>query len=260
MIIHQIFSNNAFRNFSYLIEGKNGRAICIDPYDGKQVVDYAESKGISIFAMINTHSHGDHTCGNEYVLKHTACEYWAYEGSEAVDCEVNKFLIDGEYIDFDKYSKIKIIYTPGHIDGHICLVTYKDGLPYALISGDTVFNSGVGNCNSGSPEVLYETIANRIMQLPQNLWLYPGHDYVETNLKFVLSFWDNEFARKLLDDYSSLKDGEYLSTTLEMEHMINPFFNFNNPELVEILEKAENRKILDEKDVFVTLRKMRDNW
>ena len=58
----------------------------------------------------------------------------------------------------------------------------------ALFSGDTLFNAGAGNChNGGNAEDLYTTFAEQLSRLPDITRIYPGHDYIENNLKFTLA-------------------------------------------------------------------------
>src|SRR3546814_2388549 len=74
--------------------------------------------------------------------------------------------------------------TPGHTPIHISLFGESD-VPH-LLCGDTVFNAGVGNCNRGDPQVLHATFRNKIAPLPDTTRIYPGHDYIENNLRLTL--------------------------------------------------------------------------
>ena len=68
---------------------------------------------------------------------------------------------------------------------HICLRSHGD--QPALFSGDTLFNAGAGNChNGGDPTTLYATFADQLARLPDDTRVYPGHDYIENNLRFTL--------------------------------------------------------------------------
>ena len=71
----------------------------------------------------------------------------------------------------------------------------------ALFCGDTLFNAGAGNChNGGHPAELYKTFDEQLARLPSSTLIYPGHDYVENNLRFTLDCEpDNKKAREMLD-------------------------------------------------------------
>ncbi len=78
--------------------------------------------------------------------------------------------------------------TPGHVPDHLAFSWQRGADQLALFSGDTLFNAGVGNCKSAgaSVEALFET-TNRLKKMPNQMVLYPGHDYVLKNLLFAKS-------------------------------------------------------------------------
>ena len=85
---------------------------------------------------------------------------------------------------------------------HLCLLLEGPGGPKGIFSGDTLFNAGVGNChNGGDPEVLFETVSKQLKDLPGDVLLYPGHEYLENNLGFTLDREpSNGDAKTLLDE------------------------------------------------------------
>ena len=87
---------------------------------------------------------------------------------------------------------------------HICLRSHGDRP--ALFSGDTLFNAGAGNChNGGNPEDLYATFVDQLARLPDDTQVYPGHDYIENNLRFTLAREpDNTAANAMTDDEAKL--------------------------------------------------------
>src|SRR5260221_13766704 len=69
MIVEQIWTANAYRNFNYLIAcPATGEALAIDPLDHAKCLAAAKAKGWSITQILNTHEHGDHTGGNPEVV------------------------------------------------------------------------------------------------------------------------------------------------------------------------------------------------
>ena len=90
---------------------------------------------------------------------------------------------------------------PGHAGPHD--VPHLPALAHrqpALFCGDTLFNAGAGNChNGGHPDELYKTFAEQLAKLPDDTLIYPGHDYIENNLRFTLDREpDNAEAKALL--------------------------------------------------------------
>lgn len=143
----------------------------------------------------------------------------------------------------------------------------EQGKSKAIFTGDTLFNAGVGNCyRGGDPEILARTILEQIYPLENEIVLYPGHDYLESNLKFTLSLDpSNQYAIDTLKESDRLqKDVEFLTTTLGKEKKINTFLQCDRPskDLLENLRKKSTLHVTknDPKSVFVSLRSLRDHW
>ena len=76
MIVEQIWTANAYRNFNYLIAcPQNGEALAIDPLDHRKCLDRAQAHGWEITQILNTHEHGDHIGGNKAMVRATAVSY-----------------------------------------------------------------------------------------------------------------------------------------------------------------------------------------
>lgn len=238
MKVIQVFINKSFQNFNYIVYSEKTKvAIHFDPYDIGQTLPQLDSQ-MRVKYLVNTHHHWDHIKDNDNLMLKTGCEL--------------KELTDGErlYLSDDEY--VEAIFTPGHIDNHMCyLVVDSDG-PKGIISGDTLFNAGVGNCkNGGNVDQLFLTTTGIIRTLPKNLKVYPSHDYMMTNLEFSLSIEpDNQDVKNFIE---KRKKG-YFITTINDELKVNPFLRTNNPELQKYFPN------LSEKEIFLTLRSKRDKW
>ena len=152
--------------------------------------------------------------------------------------------------------------TPGHTMCHICLRSHGD--EPALFSGDTLFNAGAGNChNGGNPSDLYTTFVDQLVKLPGNTRVYPGHDYIENNLRFTLAREpDNGDAKALLPEVSAQDPARARVTTLDEEKRINTFLRLSSPSIIAKLreEFADLPEQLDAKTVFIKLRELRNRW
>jgi hydroxyacylglutathione hydrolase len=152
--------------------------------------------------------------------------------------------------------------TPGHTMCHICLRSHTE--QPALFSGDTLFNAGAGNChNGGDPGLMYETFARQLEALPDDTQLYPGHDYIENNLKFTLSREpDNAAAKALLPKVSGHDPQAALVTTLAQEKTFNTFLRLNSPGVIAKLREAfpDLPEQPDRRTVFLKLRELRNTW
>ncbi|UUZ74108.1 hypothetical protein LP415_11560 [Polaromonas sp. P1(28)-8] len=121
---------------------------------------------------------------------------------------------------------------------HICLRSHTE--QPALFSGDTLFNAGAGNVhNGGDVNALYATFAEQLARLPDNTLVYPGHDYIENNLKFTLAREpDNAAAKALLPSVTDHEPAKSAVTTLAQEKLINTFLRLNSPSLIAKLRES----------------------
>lgn len=176
MVIKQI-PMGYMDNFSYLVGCERTRkALVIDPAPSVQrILSAADKEKLKIEKIVNTHGHGDHTAGNAELKRLT-------EASVIIHCQ-----------DADRYPQadvrlkddtslqlgeivFEIIHTPGHTPGGICL--YAQG---NLFTGDTLFvgDSGRTDLPGGHRATLGASI-RRLMQLPDDTVVWPGHDYGPT--------------------------------------------------------------------------------
>jgi hydroxyacylglutathione hydrolase len=152
--------------------------------------------------------------------------------------------------------------TPGHTMCHICLRAHGDRP--ALFSGDTLFNAGAGNChNGGNVEALYATFVDQLAKLPDNTQVYPGHDYIENNLRFTLSREpDNADAQAMLPKVAGHDPATSVVTTLADEKRTNTFLRLTSPSVIAHLRERfpDLPEQPDAKTVFVKLRELRNSW
>ncbi|MGE5256005.1 MAG: MBL fold metallo-hydrolase [Hyphomicrobiales bacterium] len=176
MIIRQIEIGN-MDNFCYLVGcEKTRKAVVIDPgTDVERIVSEADQAGLAIRYIVNTHGHGDHTAGSAKLKALTGAPIIIHaldaEGVPQADIRLTgeQDLKVGEIT-------FKIFHTPGHTPGGICL--YAEG---NLFTGDTLFvgDSGRTDLPGGHRPTLGASI-RRLMRLPDDTVVWPGHDYGPT--------------------------------------------------------------------------------
>jgi hydroxyacylglutathione hydrolase len=179
-------------NFTYLIiDEKNKKSIIVDPsWNLDNIFDYLEKNKLVNTLIINTHSHFDHVVGNDQVVKMTGAKIIQHKASQLKkDIEVD----DGESIKFGDVQ-IKVIHTPGHCADSICLII-DDKI---ILTGDTLF---VGSCGridlpGSDPEEMYYTIYNKLVNLDENLIVYPGHHYGSTKTSILKDEKKSNFVFK----------------------------------------------------------------
>jgi hydroxyacylglutathione hydrolase len=262
VIIEQIWTGNNGRNFFYMIAcEETGEAAAIDPIDPAKCLARAKERGWDVTQVVNTHEHGDHIGGNDQVVAATGAKVLAPANAAGRIPKFDAELKEGDHVKVGRTGELEVLFTPGHTPIHISLLGRTDR-PH-LFCGDTLFNAGVGNCNSGDPETLYRTFASRIAPLPDDTLIYPGHEYLANNLGFTLDREpDNAKAKELQATARSQDPDHALITDLGLERQINAFLRLDSPSVIERLrEKLPDVPANpDARTVFVGLHKLRNGW
>mgnify|MGYP006091488535 FL=1 len=263
MNVIQLYTHSPLRNFTYLIGNTDRQYWCIDPFDGQVVADKLHELDASLVGIINTHEHDDHTCGNQALLRLMACSVVAGHP----DCGqlipgFSRALSAGDTITIDVLHQLKVLDTPGHSRGHVCLLLQasSDKKPLAVFSGDILFNAGVGHCRAvgASVEDLYTTLAQQFHVLDDSVTVYPGHEYLTNNLEFSLSIdVHNRVAKAWLEKTKGHDwQDSNITTTIADERLFNPFFRLSN----DAIKRNLNVEGATEREVFIALRAKRDKW
>ena len=263
MIVSQIWTGNAYRNFNYLIAcPDSGEALAIDPLDFQKCLAAAKDHGWTITQILNTHEHGDHTGGNKAMVAATGAKVIAHANAASRIPNMDRGVGAGDIIKVGRSVELECLDTPGHTMSHICLLSHTD--QPALFSGDTLFNAGAGNCHHGGhPNELYETFTEQLAKLTDDTLIYPGHDYLVNNLKFTLDREpDNQAAADMISTYENQDPDDALVTSLAQEREINTFFRLQSPSVIRRLQDNYS-DIPDDpepREVFLRLRELRNSW
>lgn len=175
----------------YLIADESTHAgLIIDPgAEGERILKVINKMGITPHYLINTHGHADHIGANSYLkekipglkigihqddaslLTNAGENLSSFAGGALTSPAADFFLREGEEIKIGKIL-LKVIHTPGHTQGGICL--FSKGI---LISGDTLFANSIGRTDlpGGSMELLLKNIREKLFILPEETRVYPGH-------------------------------------------------------------------------------------
>jgi hydroxyacylglutathione hydrolase len=263
MIVEQIWTDNRFRNFNYLIAcPETGEALAIDPLEYGQVLDAARERGWQITQVLNTHHHHDHIGGNQGIVDATQAKILAHAGAKDDIPDMDVGLVAGDVIKVGSTVELEALDTPGHTMSHVCLLARTE--TPALFSGDTMFNAGAGHCKGGGhPDALYSTFASQLDALPDETLIYPGHDYIVNNLNFTLDREpDNVRAQALMSQVQNQDLSAAMVTTLGLEKEVNTFFRLSSPTVIAKLREAfpDLSDQADEKTLFLKLRELRNDW
>jgi glyoxylase-like metal-dependent hydrolase (beta-lactamase superfamily II) len=173
MIFKQVFDTKT-STYTYLIASAKGReAVIIDPVleNVENYIGLLKDLDLKLVKVIDTHIHADHVTGASKLKQSTNCTTIMGEHTPADMVEIK--VKDNELINVDGL-KIRSIYTPGHTSE-----SYSFLLNNYLFSGDALLINGTGRTDfqNGSSKDSYHSIFNKLLKLPEDTLLYPGHDY-----------------------------------------------------------------------------------
>jgi glyoxylase-like metal-dependent hydrolase (beta-lactamase superfamily II) len=198
------FAFNPFHENTYVVYDDTKECIIIDPgcYTDKeryQLRSFITSEGLKPVKLINTHCHIDHVLGNKFVSELWDLELYMhiedlpllenagnigkmygledYEGSPYP----KHFLAQDDTLTFGE-SSFKILFTPGHAPGHICLYSKENNL---LIAGDVLFQVSIGRTDlpGGDHSTLINSIITQLFPLSNETQVFCGHG-PSTNLGY----------------------------------------------------------------------------
>ncbi len=170
---------------------ESGEAAVIDPGgDEDRILDLLREKNLKLKHIINTHGHLDHVCGNGPIQKATGAQIVMHEADIAYfgDPSIRRYFSglglaesppadvavqEGDTITIGQES-LQVFHTPGHTPGGMCLYS----APHCF-TGDTLFAGAVGRTDfpKGSMQQLIDSIRAKLLLLPPETIVWPGHGY-----------------------------------------------------------------------------------
>lgn len=222
-------------NYIWIAEQGNQVAI-VDPGESAEVLRYVEEKQKEVIAILLTHKHDDHIGGVKAIVEKypNVIVFGPKETKQLAD----RVIQDGDSFDLLGHQ-FNVFKTAGHSEEHISYLTEDK-----LFCGDALFSGGCGRVFTGDYQAQYDAL-KLFNQLDDEVHVFAGHEYTQTNLRFALSIEpDNTVISKALEEANQLREENIptLPSTIGKEKAINLFLQ------AESVEK------------FTELRNARDNF
>jgi glyoxylase-like metal-dependent hydrolase (beta-lactamase superfamily II) len=158
--------------------------IAVDPVLGDEqwFIDEAAKQDVKISHVIDTHVHADHFSGGRKLAELTGAKYCLHESNAARVNYPFDALKDNQRIEVGNVW-VDVLHTPGHTPDSICLLVTdkrRTETPWFVLTGDTLFVGSAGRPDLAGKEIemagqIYDTVHQRLMTLPAEVELYPGH-------------------------------------------------------------------------------------
>lgn len=182
---------------TYLLHDETKQAVLIDcgvlhPQEKQAITDYVTAHQLQITQAWQTHGHFDHIFGCQWAYEtfgicpmlHPADEHRYLHAGEELQLFLHQrveipvpslaaYLVDGQKLSFGNHD-FEVIATPGHTPGGVCFYCATEKV---LITGDSLFEGSIGRCDlpEGDMDTLVQSLQTRVMTLPDDVRIYPGH-------------------------------------------------------------------------------------
>ena len=255
-------------NYTYLIvdEASNEAAV-VDAPEAGPVVARVEALGVNLTKVLSTHNHWDHSAANPELAERYDAPVFGHVSDAQRIPGFTDGLEEGDRLRVGGLEA-EVIFIPAHTRGHIAYV-----FPEAVFCGDTLFAAGCGRLFEGNPEMMHEALNLKLKRLPDEILVYCGHEYTESNLRFALSLEpDNEAVQKKMEwvrkrrsqaasDWHDAGEAEFsIPSTIGEEKATNPFMRVDSPELIASVRKAHPSADADPVTILGHIRAMKDSF
>jgi hydroxyacylglutathione hydrolase len=238
-------------NYTYLVICEATReAAIVDAPEAEPVLRRVEGTGARVTKVLSTHHHADHSAANPELARRYGVPVYGHVSDEERLPGFTDGLEEGDTVDVGRESA-RVLYIPSHTMGHVAYVFDE---AKALFSGDMLFAGGCGRLFEGNAEMMYDALCRKLARLPDDMRVYCGHEYTESNLRFALTVEPDNAAvkeklervrairaRAAADWHDATPEEMTIPSTIGDEKATNPFMRA--PDAAEL---GRRRKLKDE--------------
>lgn len=210
-------------NYIYLLEYAAGKVIVVDPGDASVVTAALAGENMTLTHILATHHHADHIGGIGTLKRQFGCKVVSSDKKRIPETDIT--IKDSDTFMLETVN-VQVIATPGHTQTGVCYYLTGPTLENPLLfTGDTLFVCGCGRLFECDGKTMYQSF-EKLIALPNETLVYPGHDYTRENLRFALTLEpENKDLKQKLSAVDSLNRQKQptVPATLEEEKQLNPF-------------------------------------
>lgn len=221
-----------------------GQAVVVDPAVAPAVIDWLETRGLTLRAVLQTHHHADHIGGTPELLQR-----WPNADVVAAAADRDRIpfqtlsVRDGDRIPLLN-RELAVLYVPAHTRSHVAyLLKATEDQPDALFCGDTLFSGGCGRLFEGTPADMHQAL-KRFSQLPSETGVHCAHEYTEANLRWASALKpdDQTIAARLRQVQALRARGSCsLPSTIGIERDTNLMMRAANSEELAVLRSHKDQ-------------------
>lgn len=229
-------------------------AAAVDPGDAGPVLDYLGRHGLQLAAILNTHHHGDHTGGNEDLLRHSPVPVYGPR-REAIPGMTHP-VGGGDTVRLPELGvEFAVLDIPGHTAGHVAYYGAN-----SLFCGDALFACGCGRLFEGTPAQMYASLQS-LAALPDATDVYCAHEYTLENIRFAKKVEpaNQQLLQREVRDRLAREQGRpTLPSTIALEKATNPFLRCDQPAVIEAASRFSGRPLDNAVKTFTAVREWRN--
>jgi hydroxyacylglutathione hydrolase len=181
-------------NYTYLVICEETReAAVIDAPEADPVVQRVNDTGATVTQILSTHHHPDHAMANPELAERYGVPVIGHVSDAARLAGFTQGVDEGDTVSVGRETA-RVLFIPSHTTGHVAYV-FDDAK--AVFTGDMLFAGGCGRLFEGTPEMMYTALCEKLSKLADDMRVFCGHEYTESNL---------QFAAHVEPDNSSIRD------------------------------------------------------
>jgi hydroxyacylglutathione hydrolase len=240
-------------NYAYIVRDQgSGRVALVDAPAVEPIVEALEERGWGLDQIWITHHHTDHTEGVDELRQRYGAEVVGHVKDRARLPKLDRELSEGETVAIGE-TTARVIDVSGHTIGHIAFVLDDDKVAF---TADSLMALGCGRVIEGTHAMMWDSLS-KFLAMPDDMLIYSGHNYGETNGRFALTIEPENAALNERIERIRQADAEgepIVPVTIAEEKATNPFLRATQPGV----KKAVGRAGADDASVFAEVRRRKD--